>query len=234
MINTKWGIVAAGVGFVLAFVFSLLLGHAGLLTAFLRGLGFAALFFILGAGAWALINAFIPELLFTDTGGRAEETFPGATTGSRVNITVGDTSGAAVPERSGGAHSDSEVENFDDLVSGKIKPRQRDIDENPVNGYNEATGEFASVPDTAIGSTGSDDDFSMNFGSFFSGSGIEGLESLGDSFGLSPGGGDSAPATETLPERKTTGNKPTPFEGDFNPKEIAAGIRTVLEKDKRG
>ena len=231
MINTKWGIVAAGVGFALAFIFSLLLGHAGIGAALLRGLGFAALFFILGAGAWTLINTFIPELLLADTGGRTEDSFPGHTTGSRVNITVGDTSAAAVPERNGGAHRDSEVENFNDLVSGKIKPKKRDIDENPTNGYNTEIGDFASTEDTVVETSGDDDDFSMNFGNFFPGAGIE---ELGDSFGNSSENGDSAAAAESLPERKTTGNKPTPFEGDFNPKEIAAGIRTVLEKDKRG
>jgi hypothetical protein len=36
------------------------------------------------------------------------------------------------------------------------------------------------------------------------------------------------------PERKPVGNKPEKFEGDFSPKEIAAGIRTILEKDDKG
>ena len=229
MTNMKWGIAAAVIGFALAFVFSLLLGHAGLGAALLRGLCFAALFFVLGAGAYILINTFIPELLFT--GRVEEEAFSGNSAGSKVNITVGDTSAAAVPGKTGGTHSDSDVEDFNGLVTGKIKPREKDIDENPLNSYNGTTGEFASMPNTAIGLTGGDDDFSMDFGDFLPGSGIE---ELGGAFELSPENDDSGKSANTLPERKVSGNKAAKFEGDFNPKEIAAGIRTVLEKDKRG
>jgi len=37
---------------------------------------------------------------------------------------------------------------------------------------------------------------------------------------------------EPTPQRYRGGNKPQPMKGDFNPKELAEGLRSVLEKDK--
>jgi len=51
-----------------------------------------------------------------------------------------------------------------------------------------------------------------------SASSFDGVEEVSD------GGGTEA--------RHYAGNKPQPMEGDFNPKELANGIRTVLKKDK--
>jgi hypothetical protein len=39
------------------------------------------------------------------------------------------------------------------------------------------------------------------------------------------------PQEPGAPERKHAGNKPQPLQGDFNPKELAQGIRTVLSKE---
>jgi hypothetical protein len=41
----------------------------------------------------------------------------------------------------------------------------------------------------------------------------------------------SLPDESPRPAPKTTGNKAQPLKGDFNPRELAAGIRTVLNKD---
>jgi hypothetical protein len=41
----------------------------------------------------------------------------------------------------------------------------------------------------------------------------------------------SMPPEPALPERKPSGNKAQPLKGDFNPKELAEGIRTVLSKE---
>jgi hypothetical protein len=43
---------------------------------------------------------------------------------------------------------------------------------------------------------------------------------------------DAGAAGPSLPERRPSGNKAQPLKGDFNPKELAAGIRTVLNKEK--
>ena len=79
-------------------------------------------------------------------------------------------------------------------------------------------------------------DFTIDFSSFaLNEDGLSNKKSsLMDTFSLSAGDSDILKPDEILPERKVSKNKSQKLEGDFNPKEIAAGIRTVLEKDKRG
>ena len=235
MLNLKWGFFSGLAAFVLAFAISLLFGRADLLIAALRALGFAALFFFLGTGAWVLINSYIPELLFPESNKNpVGDIFSGETPGSRVNITLGDTSGAALPDQHGDEHSINDVENIADLVSGKFKPAPRHIDQESANDYNGEAGEFAPDPEGFPETSGGGD--LVNFSSFFSGSNeLADFGVSSDSFSLDSGdNGTEETGDPFLPERKVSGNKPSEFEGDFSPKDIASGIRTVLEGDKKG
>jgi hypothetical protein len=251
-INVKWGIYAAIAALLLAFLTSILLGHASFGASILRGLAFAVLFFVLGTGAWTLINTFIPEVLFPDEGNDAAANLfgPGSTGlqgsdsqlyGSRINITLADKADAALPENNGSDIDD--VGNISDLVSGTVDPageakKQRGLDEFAENSYTN-TGEDSAPPvdgltgteplASAEGSGG----FTMNFDSFTMGGGTSGMDPFGDSFSL-PADGGAARKEEVLPERKSIGNTPKSLEGDFNPKDIALGIRTVMENDKKG
>jgi hypothetical protein len=236
MFNVKWGIICGLVAFVLAFATSLLVGQALLSVALVRALIFAVLFFLLGTGAWTLINNFIPEVLSPSAGDDATSNiFSMNQTGSRVNITLGEQVDAALPDRDGEPQDPNDVGDINDLVSGAFKPEKRApqrIDQNPENDYNDGSGEFAPRSEAEEKEEG----FSVNFSSFVS-SGDEAGETdpFSDPFSLTSGDdGEAAPERSSLPERKVTGNRPEKFEGDFNPKEIAAGIRTVLEKDKKG
>jgi hypothetical protein len=239
MFNVNWGLISGGAALVLAFVTSLLLGHTTLLIALLRAGIFAAVFFGLGTGISALVNIFIPELLPSGAkANAADNVFSAGGAGSRINITLDDdTANAALPDSGGAASNTDEVGSFNDLISGAIQSQSaRDIDQNPPTGYtvNDNKGEFApAFDDGKIGDLG---DFSMDFGAFVSdGDGMASTESDLDSFSLFPEtDGFGVTEESSLPERKVSGNKPTEFKGDFNPKEIAAGIRTVLEKDKKG
>jgi hypothetical protein len=251
MFNAKWGIICGGVAFILAFITSLLLGHTRLLVALIRAGGFAALFFGLGAGIWALINVFVPELLNAqnDASGNI---FSKESTGSRVNITLDDASDAALPGALPGAGigaaNDDEVGDFNDLVSQSINA-VRDIDQNSATGYTDKREQedFAPDFDASLGGlveTSLDDvkvdgqgNFSMDFGAFVSEGGktansdpfMDQLSFLPDS--ASPHESSSPSAS---PPRKSSSNKSAQLQGDFDPKEIAAGLRTVLEKDKKG
>jgi hypothetical protein len=227
------------------------MGQASFTVAILRALVFAGLFFVLGAGAWTLINTFIPELLFPEANDASASIFGSESSGSesrdsqsygsRVNITLGDGADAALPD--GNGPDSEEIGNISDLVSGAVDPAAEarknkgldEINENSYTGMGE--GIALSMNNIAEPSPAADEggDFTMNFDSFTLGGGIAGLESFGDSFSLPPDSGGTAMEEEVpLPERKVTGNKPMALEGDFNPKDIAAGIRTVLETDKRG
>jgi len=258
-INFKWGIYAAIAALLLAFITSLILGQAGFAVSLLRGLAFAAIFFVLGAGAWTLINSFIPELLFPETNDASVNVFGTESSsdlqgsdsqlyGSRVNITLADRSDAALPDDSGGLDPD-EVGNISDLVSGAVDPareakRQRGIDGINENSYTEV-GEGTTPSFDGFAESLSDGlaekepvyaeesgGFTMNFDNF-SLDGGGGADPFGNSFSL-PADGGAAKKEEALPERKAISNTPKALEGDFNPKDIALGIRTVLENDKKG
>jgi hypothetical protein len=248
-INVKWGIYAAITALLLSLLISLILGQAGFGIALLRGLAFGAIFFALGTGAWALINHYIPELLFPENDGAVNNIFGTESVdlqgsdsqlyGSRINITLGDRSDAALPD-SDGPDSD-EVGNIADLVSGAVDPageakRQRGIDETSENSYNNLGEDTTPSPNDPAEKepvyaeeSGS---FTMNFDSFTMGGGGKSLDPFGDSFSLPANA--TVKKEEVLPERKTIENTPKALEGDFNPKDIALGIRTVLETDKKG
>jgi hypothetical protein len=253
VINVKWGVYAAGAALLLAFTTSLALGQASFGVAILRALAFAGIFFILGTGAWTLINNYMPELLFPETNDAAANIFgtepsgsgspDSQSYGSHVNITLGEGSDAALPDNNGA--DPDEVGNISDLVSGAVNPaeeakRQRGLDgisESSYNGIAEETaitmaGFAEPVPAPTAEEGGG---FSMNFDSFALGGGPTGLEPFGDSFSLPPDSGAAAKEDDVfVPERKVMGNTPMALEGDFNPKDIALGIRTVLETDKKG
>jgi hypothetical protein len=253
MFNVKWGIFPAAAAFVLAFILSLLFGQVDLFRAFLRALMFAAIFFALGIGVWFLVNTFIPELLMPDVQADVVANIFGTETpGSRVNITVGDTKDAALPNGGG----IDEVENIANITTGAASLPDRfkwpdstgDIDQKPSNGY---TGVLEEIPPMDGAKTESEfGEFFTSFDSFspeaaagdafsFADSGSADSGSAGgnadsDSGGTRGGGDFFSQADESPPERRVSSNKAQKLDGDFNPKEIAAGIRTVLEKDKKG
>jgi hypothetical protein len=114
-----------------------------------------------------------------------------------------------------------EVDNIGDFVSGGSNPEAaaaqaelgdeaQGIDHAQEFGYNEG----ADVP-PAKESSG---DFQE-------------LDDLAGSFMGSAGEEPGSVQEEILPDRSPVGNKPQEFGGDFDPKELAAGIRTVLSKD---
>jgi len=252
MSNLKWGVVSAGIAFVLAFSLSLLIGRTGLLIASLRAGIFTILFFGLGIGIRALINTFIPELLSSEArGDTTSDVFFGGAAGSKVNITVddtlnSDTSSAAMPAAMPGdndAADADEVGNFGDLLSAGITKALNktsdktieDIDQTPAASYTEEAEEFTPVFEEKITDTGG---FSLDFGAFVPGGiGDDGMDDLDlgmDSFSFLPSSGNSGNSERSsAPERKVSGNKSMKLEGDFQAKEIAAGLRTVLEKDKK-
>jgi len=258
VINVKWGVYAAVAALLLAFTTSIALGQASFGVALLRALVFAALFFALGTGAWTLINAFIPDLFFSEAHDAAANIFGTESSdiqtsdsqsyGSQVNITLGDSAfrgnarDAALPDNNGS--DNEEVGNIADLVSGAVDPaeeakKQRGLDGINENSYTDIGESVASsLNDLAEPLPAADDSggFTMNFDSLaMGGGGLGGSEPFGDSFSLPPDSGRTAREEEApLPERKVTGNKPMALEGDFNPKDIALGIRTVLETDKKG
>jgi hypothetical protein len=175
-----------------------------------------------------------------------EDGTPEGSVGSQVNITLDDTtdafaggggsygapqSNAAMPDMNVSASDD--VGNFSDLIAGTATlAAGKDIDKNPSNSYNSVGSE--SPPASGSAKNGGQGDFSLDFSAFMGEETAE-PDSFMDSFS-SFSEDDEPDFFEEKPtsERRHSGNKPEKLEGDFNPKEIAAGLRTVLEKDKKG
>lgn len=230
MFNIKWSALAGG----FAFTLSLLVGlvtRVGL-VALARALIFGVLFFVLGSAIRALIKKFLPELL---SGGPAQpsEDSAGEEAGSRVDITVeddgpGDDAFGPLPEEDpldDGALDQIDEDSYtqkeeggEDLSGGAPKPPVRSRGE----GGEAGAGGRAEPPDS-----------------------IDALLSFEGGSGLLPPA--SAPAQEeeeaalleeeppvrVNPPRNTSTRSPV-SDNDFNPKEMAQAIQTILQRSNKG
>ena len=247
MVKMKWGIVTGIASFVLAFLLAIFVPDIRFGTALLRAIIFMVVGFGVGTGIKLLIDRFIPDLLTVEETENPVKNVFGIeeTTGTKINITVGEDSNVALPE--GNINKDGNFGNITDLLSGKFDPaaearakKEKELDQNPQTRYTQDVKEEEKPLPAQNDEKGG---FNIDFSSFTSSAesslradgSSSNKSSLWDSLSLSASDIDISQKEEALPERKiTSGNKPQKMEGDFNPKEIAAGIRTVLEKDKRG
>jgi len=217
VVNWKLSAILGGVGFVLSLLVGLFSG-AGFLIVLLRAFIFAIVFFGLGAGLWLLINRFMPELLYSDTGAAG-----GEKPGSRINITLEDD--RLLPEMFRKMDTGENVGDIGELLNGTFKPPElpvsdlgsgaenQGVDQMPEDRY---TGNRSQDGQFPSDSPGGMPDFDLMAGSFL-GSGNDNPDVL---------------AERPEPERKPVGNKPQALKGDFSPKDLAAGIRTILSEDE--
>jgi hypothetical protein len=224
LINVKWGGIAAGLGFIVSLVVGVLSG-AGFPLLLIRALVFGAVFFALGGGVWILINTFIPELLFPEND-EADSSDDGQSPGSKVDISVDDGQDLALPEKYGFGSGD-DVGNITDLLNGKTAPENNTgMDQKGEDGYTKIreagfqteAGAVNSVPAAA----GVYDD---------SAGALPDLDSMAAAFvpsSVEPSGISTEPPP---PVRSPSGNKPQSLKGDFNPKDLAAAIRTKISKE---
>ena len=240
MLNIKWGIVTGITSFILAFLLAILTGDVRFGQALLRAVIIMAAGFCVGIGIRFLINKFIPDLLsINETENPAKNVFGlNEELGKKINITLEENPDAALPYDN--TQLNEKTGKIEDYISGNFDPaadarakKEKDVDQTPQTGYNKGGIEGEeSLPIQANEKSG----FNIDFSSFTSNEdGFSNKKSsLMDAFSLSADDSDIIKPQEELPERKVSGNKSKKLEGDSNPKEIAAGIRTVLEKDKRG
>jgi hypothetical protein len=241
MFNLKWGLVSG----LAAFIFSVVIGFISGVSAsnvFLRAGIFSAVFFVIGLGFHVAINSFFPELLASDDEpvGRDKTEQPG----SRVDITLDNSEEYALPETyNDSPESAHEVGNIEHLASGGIDQSEKD-------GYNNREGgsitspdftdiEFPDMPEPAAATVAKAAPvkpvFSPSFGDNSAGFGdLADLDSMALAFsGGSLADPDPVQQQEAPARNSPMGNKVQPLQGDFNPKELAEGIRTVLSKDNK-
>jgi hypothetical protein len=226
LINIKW----SGVAGVCGFAFSLLVGivsGAGFPLLLIRAFIFGVVFFVLAGGVWMLINNFVPELLFPGEN-EADFSEAGPVSGSRVDISVGDGQESALPEKYGFSGAEDEVGNITDLLNGKITPENNPgMDQKREDGYTKNSGmEFQTEGNKASPgpSALSGEDIDLP-------GGLPDLDSMAAAFIPSSAEPVESPADIPSPARRPGGNKPQSLKGDFNPKDLAAAIRTKISKD---
>jgi hypothetical protein len=248
----------SGIAAAAAFAVSLTLGisvRGQLLIILLRAFGFGAAFFLLTALVWHLINKYIPELLRLSSPQQDMSPMAGLESGSRVNITLGDGEdsippNAALPSEE--AVNDG-VGNIADAVNRRIPEAAREIsreppreaplvseaaplqpgmDQSPQSGYTQNRDGVSTVPSPSIqapaGGFSGLGDISGDVES------LPDLDALAGSF-LSPAAGeDSTPAGQSSFPRSTgesRSKKGKDMGEDFNPKELASAIQTILKRD---
>ncbi|MDR1566047.1 MAG: hypothetical protein LBS48_02040 [Treponema sp.] len=217
-----------------AFVLSLLVGlisRAALPVLFVRAFIFAVLFFVLSGLIFSLVSRFLPELL---EGGK--DGFAPNPRGSKVNIVEDDIPEPvpAVPGMVFARPEDSEEDlgNISDLAAqNPVRPRQDGkepdipgLDQESQSDYTEkGQMEASSGSRDAPGSSGEGGPMDI----------LPDLDSLAGAFLSSPGGNEEAAeysAADPVKKQSLYG-KGQKMEGDFNPKDLAAGIRTILNKE---
>jgi hypothetical protein len=254
VINLKWPGIAAGTGLLLSLFVGIISG-ANFPAALIRAFIFGAVFFALAALAWFLINKFLPDLLSLSTGGLNA---PGSRVD--ISLDDSQTVSAAIPGR-GSAQSaspaDEEAEdigNIADLLNGNVQAKEAA----PTPGYSGLAGEQAG-PDSGVqaenaapytrdfGVSGgnnsgmdqnSDNDYTKTEGWAPGGGNLDSADALPDLDSMAGSFVPSAEeAAETTPDsaphapKRSGSGKGQSMGGDFNPKELASAIQTILSKD---
>jgi hypothetical protein len=214
LINIKWCAFAGGFGFAASLLVGIISG-AGFPLVLIRAGVFGAAFFALAGLVWIVINNFIPELFYSG----AEDS--GLKPGSRVDISVDDGQESALPEMYRGSGGD-EVDNISDLISGKTPAlNNTGMDQKREDGYTKDSGGESS------GLSAGDSAEEV----YELGGALPDLDSMAGAF---TGGGKAAVAVEAetpVSGRHPIGNKTQSLKGDFDPKELAAAIRTKINKE---
>ena len=253
MLNLRIGGIVAGA----AFVFSCILGLVGrtaMPLLLIRAAIFAVIFFVISALVKMVAGRFLPELLEDDGSGGDEVSIPG----SRINIMEGDSlsleGGAAdTGSASLAALADDSEEglgNIADLLRISKAPRvsngetQAGMDQNPQDDYTKEgeTDKFSTlIPDEgsvpAFSSSGAEADEAEFGGSSASDGILPDLDSMAGAFMSSAAGGepDTTEYSVSAPPPKPSSSSKTPaWSGDFNAKDLASGLRTILNKEKEG
>jgi len=239
LINIRFGLLTGLAALVISFAVGLLSG-ANIFYIIIRALIFAVVFFGLGFGARLVTYNFFPDLLSVANEKEQDTlTLPG----SRVNITLDNNKGFALPEMYKNRDNPEEIGDIADITTGsmasvselsEISDEGIDLNREDVytyGGYGAAGGQNA-IPGGDGQHTAPA--FTPSFGSDVSGlGGLPDLDALAGAFLTNAGKTESSSLLETPgPVRSPMGNKPQPMKGDFNPKELAEGLRTVLINDK--
>ena len=247
MFDLKISGIIAGAAFILSFLIGLISGTS-MPMAIVRPLIFGILFFVITALINLAVSRFLPELT-EDSRGDAPLGLSGTPdgAGSRVNITLDDSEDSGQNYSSGGLkaavpgaadESDEGLGDIADLLRRGVRSGEEEtrtgMDQNAKDGYTgtEGFGDFslpgAESPGKPAASSGGISN-SMEV--------LPDLDSMAGAF-IPAATEDESDTTEysvSAPVKKSSSRDKAPaWTEDFNAKEIAAGLRTVLKRDKEG
>jgi hypothetical protein len=253
LLNLKWGLIAG----LTAFLVSITLGFVNgvhFSNLILRALLFLVIFCVFGMGIKVLADHLAPELFQNGRNDGLEDTLSETHASSRVNITVDDSSGYAIPGMNVNSRNPEEVGNIEDLVMGIFKPPSRALDQNEEYGYNDKEGglhnssirdsfgfqDAASLAENRAGNrpASAAPYFSSNLGDdpVGLGGGLLDFDAMASIFSSGSKGDSGQGQSQTYEAgeslRKPQSKKPEQLKGDFSPQELAKGISTVLSKEK--
>ena len=263
MFNLRVLGIIAGIAFILSMLLGLL-SRTSMPLLLVRPLIFAVVFFVISGIVSFLVNQFLPDLLEVreaepDAG--PDFAVPGSRVdisegeGFAADFTPSFLGPASPPGKAAyaGARPDdgeSELGDISDLLSGKIAPvfpLDTGMDQNPKTAYNESYDQVSEAPSQGQQPQPSPQQFKPSFTGSFSDFGggdsvstlemLPDLDSMAGAFSSTAPDGETdsgdftvyAPAAKAAAARKETG-----WSGDFNAKDLAMGLRTVLNKDKEG
>ena len=228
MLNFKISGIAAGAAFILSLLFGLFSG-SGILVLLVRALIFAAVFFGLSCLIMWLLAQYLPELLNPSS----EDSFGIPSSGSRIDISVGDGKNA-------GAFPLDNSETVDDIrgrPSAAAKPTYIPLDQKENAGYNEVRKNGGDLDAADRGEAG---EFGSNAGMFGGGDFTEALPDMDSITESMPGSTADAVGTGGIdfdspePRQPKSSSKVPDMAGNFDPKELAQAIQTVLKRDQKG
>ena len=219
MFDPKISGIVAGIAFILSLLFGLLAG-AAFLTALLRAGIFAVFFFVFSGIVYWLITQFIPELIEPPSQESTDSVVDIPDIGSKVNISVGDDE--TIPEKSLSSQLVKETIEEDEFISEKA------LDQNVEEGYTreehgtartESNEESSPSPALPVGVIDDVDE-------------LPDLEGMSDAFVMPIS--ELGEESESADAKVSTPIKNAGTSADFDPKEMAMAIQTILKRDQKG
>jgi hypothetical protein len=249
MFDVKISAIAAGLAFIVSFLLGLLSG-ASFPALIIRPLVFAVLFFIIAAIVYFAVSHFLPELLDGDISA-SMDAGEVLSPGSRINITEEESAGMPAYAAAQPDDSEDDLGDIGDLLkqgrTARPAPRPTaepvlmpaepgfpGLDQSGEDGYTRNEAVSAGVRNGG-GFTGSGSARPKTYDPAESTDALPDLDAMARAF-LPDSGEDEADTTEYSVsddplKRPAAGGRGRKLEGDFNPKELAAGIRTILKKE---
>jgi hypothetical protein len=243
MFDPKLSAIAGTVALVLSFLVGLISG-VGFPWILIRALLFGAAFFVLAGCAYWLVTQFLPELLAP---GEEDAELEADSPGSRVDISVTDEGegDSGLPFREGGFSPGLDAEDgLTDLVgtsAENVEPLPGNgLDQKAEDGYTRRgqVGEGALNRAPAAPQGGAVPAVTaLEAESFDTVDELPNLELMTDVF-MTPPIEDGEAGIVASPSGKAAGraggNKPQNLGGDFNVKEMASAIQTILKREDKG